>query len=87
VIWVSWVTLPPLLVAAVAWLVCLAGLNFLRAWQLSWTIQGLATLALPLFLATGDLPSAGCAAGIAVTMVIERRLFTSSGPCALLSLP
>ena len=82
--WTDWILFPPLLAASVLWLVCLSGLDFLRAWRLSWTMQGLATLAVPAYLLTGELGNAGCATGFVALMVIERRLFTSSGPCALL---
>jgi hypothetical protein len=85
--WVDWIFFLPLLVTSVAWLVFLAGTNYLRAWQLSWTMQGLAILTLPAYLLTGQPVSAGCAAGFVVLMIIERRLFTSSGPCRLLCPP
>jgi hypothetical protein len=85
--WADWILFPPLLAASVLWLVCLSGLDFLRAWRLSWTMQGLAILTLPAYLLTGQPGSAGCAAGFVVLMIIERRLFTSSGPCRLLCPP
>jgi len=77
--WVDLLTLPPVVVVLLWWLLSLSTERWLQAWVLSYVAQGIAAIASVLYLCIGQRGTALAPLGLAAALVFTRWFLGPDG--------